>query len=84
MAAVLACGEGAALSHASAAHLLGIRSDERGQIEVSIAAARTVRVKGIRAHRRDPMPATTTVNSIPVTQPLFTLIDLAARLGRDR
>jgi very-short-patch-repair endonuclease len=40
-----------------------------------------VRRKGIRVHRRNPMPPTTTVNSIPVSQPLFTLIDLAAQLG---
>src|SRR4051794_40907695 len=46
MAAVLACGEGAALSHESAAQLLGIRRYERGDIEVSIPAARTVRRKG--------------------------------------
>jgi very-short-patch-repair endonuclease len=80
MAAVLACGERAALSHESAAQLLGIRRYERGQIEVSIPADRTVRQSGINAHRRSPMPSTTIVRSIPVTQPLFTLVDLAASL----
>jgi very-short-patch-repair endonuclease len=80
IAAVLACGEGAALSHESAAQLLGIRKYERGEIEVSIPAARTVHLEGIQTHRRNPMPATTTVRSIPVTQPLFTLVDLAASL----
>jgi very-short-patch-repair endonuclease len=84
MAAVLACGEGAALSHESAAQLLGIRRYERGDIEVSIPAARTVRLEGIRTHRRNPMPATTTLRSIPVTQPLFTLVDLAASLEDQR
>jgi very-short-patch-repair endonuclease len=84
MAAVLACGEGAALSHESAAQLLGIRRYERGDIEVSIAAARTVRLEGIRAHRRNPLPATTTLRSIPVTQPLFTLVDLATSLHERR
>jgi very-short-patch-repair endonuclease len=80
MAAVLASGKGAALSHESAAQLLGIRRYERGDIEVSIPAARTVRLEGIRAHRRNPMPETATIRSIPVTQPLFTLVDLAASL----
>jgi very-short-patch-repair endonuclease len=84
MAAVLACGEGAALSHESAAQLLGIRRYERGDIEVSIPAARSVRLEGIRAHRRNPMPATTTLRSIPVTQPLFTLVDLATSLHERR
>jgi very-short-patch-repair endonuclease len=80
MAAVLASGQSAALSHKSAAQLLGIRRYERGDIEVSIPAARTVRLSGIKAHRRNPMPETTTIRSIPVTQPLFTLVDLGASL----
>jgi very-short-patch-repair endonuclease len=40
-----------------------------------------VRLDGIRAHRRNAMPETATVKSIPVTQPLFTLIDLATQIG---
>jgi hypothetical protein len=84
MAAVLASGKGAALSHESAAQLLGIRRYERGDIEVSIPAARTVRLEGIRAHRRNPMPETATIRSIPVTQPLFTLVDLAWSLEDQR
>jgi hypothetical protein len=80
MAAVLACGEGAALSHASAAALWGIRNGRASPIDVSTPGRHT-RIAGIRCHRRKPMPETTTVNSIPVTQPLFTLLDLATQLG---
>ncbi|MFL5839494.1 MAG: DUF559 domain-containing protein [Thermoleophilaceae bacterium] len=79
MAAVLACGDWAALSHESAAQLWGIRPHRYDQIDVSVPRDR--RHEGIRTHRRNPMPAATTVRSIPVTQPLFTLIDLATQLG---
>src|ERR671929_1908792 len=42
MAAVLECGEGAVLSHASAAALWEIRPDTKGPIEVTIPARRVV------------------------------------------
>jgi very-short-patch-repair endonuclease len=81
MAAVLACGAGAALSHESAAALWRIRDRERESIEVSVPPRVVRRHDGIRAHRR----ALTAVDlsrhrSIPVTAPACTLIDLAARL----
>jgi very-short-patch-repair endonuclease len=79
MAAVLACGEGAALSHESAAALWGIGRAGADPIQVSLPGNR-VRLAGIRSHRRRPMPPTTTIRSIPVTQPLFTLVDLATQL----
>jgi very-short-patch-repair endonuclease len=79
MAAVLAGGTGAALSHESAAALWGIRKAGLDPIDISRPGNR-VRLEGIRAHRRNPMPATTTLKSISVTQPLFTLVDLAASL----
>src|SRR5438270_1248022 len=52
MAAVLACGEGAALSHESAAELWGIRRGRSGPIEVSVPAARNPRRAGVEVHRR--------------------------------
>jgi very-short-patch-repair endonuclease len=79
-AATLACGEGAALSHESAAALLGIRHGGTNPIHVSVPGERA-RHDGIRCHRRTPMPETTTLGSIPLSQPLFTLIDLAAHLS---
>jgi very-short-patch-repair endonuclease len=83
MAAVLACGDGAVLSHESAAALWGIRKGGLKPIEVSIPANRRIRLAGIRPHRRNPMPPTTTIRTIILSQPLFTLVDLAARLETD-
>jgi hypothetical protein len=34
-------------------------------------------------HRRNPMPRTTTKRTIPLSRPLFTLVDLAATLPTD-
>jgi very-short-patch-repair endonuclease len=81
MAAVLACGEGAALSHASAAALWGIRSKE-ARIEVSVPAHRAPQPRGIRVHRRASLTAddVTKRHGIPVTTPAATIIDLTPRL----
>lgn len=83
MAAVLACGEGAALSHASAAALWGIRDKEGNQIEISVPANRAPRPKDIRVHRRASLIAedVTRHRGIPVTTPTCTLIDQATRLS---
>lgn len=83
MAAVLACGEGAILSHESAAALWGIRKGGTDPIHVSIPANRRVRLEGIDAHRRNPVPPATTNQNLPLTRPLFTLVDLAATLETD-
>src|SRR4051812_17188465 len=39
---------------------------------------------GIRVHRRDPMPPTTTLGPIRLSSPLFTLVDLAATVETDQ
>jgi very-short-patch-repair endonuclease len=80
MAAILACGEGAALSHDSAAALWCIRRGGANPIHVSIPKQRTIELEGIRPHRRNPMPETTTIGALPLSRPLFTLVDLAAEL----
>ncbi len=83
MAAVLACGEQAALSHASAAALMGILDRERGCIEVSVPRGRSARSRGIRVHRPTCLPSKDlgTFDGIPVTSPIKTLIDLATFLS---
>jgi very-short-patch-repair endonuclease len=84
MAAVLACGPGAALSHASAAALWEIGGSVDDPIEVSVPG--TIRRRaGIVVHRRSGLAPyeLTRVDEIPVTTPACTLIDLATRLGRD-
>jgi very-short-patch-repair endonuclease len=80
MAAVLASGPSAVISHESAAALWGIRSYTRDLV-VSVLAEFRPRNPGIRVHRRAHINATTH-HGIPVTTPTATLIDLAARLPR--
>jgi very-short-patch-repair endonuclease len=85
MAAVLGCGPGAALSHGSAAELWNIRRPQRGSIELSVPASVDCRPPGITVHRRAALADRdlTRRHGIPVTTPVRTLVDLAARLGRD-
>ena len=83
LAAVLACGAGAVLSHRSAAALWGVCRD-RGQFEVSIASQAGRAVRGIGLHRcRSLIPVDVTeVDEVPCTTVARTLVDLAA--GGDR
>jgi predicted transcriptional regulator of viral defense system len=84
MAAVLACGEGAALSHRSAAELWGLHRSDRPSIDV-IAARRTGRSrKGIDAHSARDLRRSdvTSVNDIPCTTVPRTLLDLAEVVNR--
>lgn len=85
MAAVLACGPTAVLSHTSAAALLGI-VDRQRRIEVSVSNGRRRRRDGIRVHRPTCLPLEDlgTFNGIPVTSPVRTLIDLATCLPAGR
>jgi very-short-patch-repair endonuclease len=80
MAAVLACGPGAVLSHRSAAALWGIRREAAAVIEVSLASTNRRRRPGIRVHRRRRMEPDELAlrEGIPLTSPIRTLIDLAA------
>jgi very-short-patch-repair endonuclease len=79
MAAVLACGEGAALSHGSAAALWGIERERGGAVDVSVRSRTGRRRRGIHARRRPALPREDVVvhNGIPVTCPARTLVDLA-------
>jgi very-short-patch-repair endonuclease len=82
MAAVLACGPEAVLSHGSAAALWGFGTEPGGLIDVSIPARRRSRLPGIRVHRRiETFLADAAVQEgIPLTSPARTLIDQATRL----
>jgi hypothetical protein len=84
MAAVLACGDGAVLSHRSAAALLGIGEEERGCVEVSVRSAAVRRRPGVWVHRRPGLGDEDIgfCDGIPVTSPVQTIVDLAARLDR--
>lgn len=77
MAAVLAVGDGAAASHASAADLWGLRPTSRRDVDVTTPRAGHPR-PGIRVHRSASLVAeeTTSVRGIPCTGVARTLIDL--------
>jgi very-short-patch-repair endonuclease len=82
-AAVLACGQGALLSHDTAAELWGIPRTRGGPIEVTVPAGSRHRPRGIRVHRRGGLThLDRRVHlGIPVTRPARTLADLAPRLS---
>lgn len=82
MAAVLACGPKAALSHGSAAALWGFVAEQPERIEVSLHASAPRRRAGILVHRRAALrPEELTIHEgIPVTNPTRTLVDEATRL----
>jgi very-short-patch-repair endonuclease len=80
MAAVLAAGDGAALSHRSAAELWGIRHTQRSRIDVTVPRHRRGR-PGVEYHQTVlPLDEVTTERGIAVTNPARTLLDLAAVL----
>lgn len=83
MAAVLTCGEGAALSHRSAAALLGIGVEPPGLIDVSVRRRCELRRPGLRVRGRPTLVAADIFlfDDIPVTSAVRTLIDMAAELG---
>ena len=81
MAAVLACGPDAVLSHRDAAALMELRRDNRWEIDVTAARSRHAH-DGITLHRPrrlDPEDVTA-IDGIPVTTLARTLLDLAAIL----
>jgi hypothetical protein len=80
MAAVLAAGRGAALSHRSAAHLHGLRPTNRGRIDVIVPGASARTVPGVDVHRSVTLAErdVTAIDSIPVTTIARPMLDLAA------
>jgi very-short-patch-repair endonuclease len=83
MAAVLACGEGAMLSHRSAAALWEIGKEKRHTIDVSVARRAELKRQGLRVRGRPSLTAEriTIHDCIPVTAPVQTLIDLSTELA---
>ncbi len=80
MAAVLACGAAAVLSHRSAA--VCWRCTDGPDLVPHVTAPDRLRPAGVVAHRGRLAPADMTVrNGIPVTSPARTLVDLAQILS---
>lgn len=81
MAAVLACGPRALLSHSAAAALWDLRGASWGPIDVTAPGKR--RLPGIRSHVSRSAPRAV-LDGIPVTTLERTILDEAERLGRQR
>jgi very-short-patch-repair endonuclease len=83
MAAVLACGDGAVISHDSAPALYGILK-RPPVIHLSVPSRNRSRPPGLRIHRRATLRPedVTRHRGIPVTTPIATIVDLAATKPR--
>lgn len=85
LSAVLACGEGAVLSHRSAAAHWGLLQTNQARVDVTARRGRR-EVAGIRLHWSRSLTAqdTTTNEGMPITSIARTLLDLAATVRSDR
>jgi hypothetical protein len=86
MAAVLACGPGAVLSHRSAAEHWGLLRSSRRRVDVTVLRGRGGHRPGIDVHRvrrLDPADVTT-VDGIPCTTVARTLLDFAEVVNQRR
>jgi very-short-patch-repair endonuclease len=83
LAAALACGENAVLSHGSAAELLGLWDKQLSVVDVIPPSWSGRKVQGIRWHRvRLPWPDEIEIRDrIPCTNPSRTLVDMAGVTG---
>jgi very-short-patch-repair endonuclease len=83
MAAVLACGDGAMLSHRSAAALWGIGTEIGGAIDVSVRRRAGLRRPGIRVRARRALSEAdiSSRDGIRLTGVVRTLIDIATELS---
>ncbi|MFL5825023.1 MAG: hypothetical protein ACJ76V_00720 [Thermoleophilaceae bacterium] len=84
MAAVLACGDGAVLSHRSAADLWNLRPSSSAAVDVTVQSSGRRRRERIRVHQvtRLDQQDVTARNRIPVTTIARTLLDLSAVLNK--
>jgi hypothetical protein len=82
MAAVLACGDDAFLSHRSAAELWGFGHEQDKRIDITVLRRTISRRKGLKLHCRPSLAGQSLVRrfGIPVTHPVQTLIDIATEL----
>ncbi len=82
-AATLACGDGAVISHRTAAALMGLLDRAPASIDVIAPGWRGHAIAGIRPHDvRRPQPwETGTYDGIPCTSPARMFVDLAGVVG---
>jgi very-short-patch-repair endonuclease/predicted transcriptional regulator of viral defense system len=83
LAAVLACGAGAAISHGTAAWVWALRRDASARIHVTVPTTAGRRApENLLIHCPCRAIESTVVNGIPVTTPMRTLADLSDTLPR--
>jgi very-short-patch-repair endonuclease len=84
-AAILACGEDAVVSHASAAGLYGLIEARHGDVEITVASRNGRRRAGIRIHRVDALHEDDRghLRGIPIVSPARALLDFAAEATGD-
>jgi very-short-patch-repair endonuclease len=83
LAAALSCGEGTAVSHGTAAWLLGLWGARPGEIELIAPVEAGRKIAGVR-RRFVPLPSPDEICSrdgVPVTTPPRTLVDIAGFSG---
>jgi hypothetical protein len=82
-AAVLACGDGAVISHRSAAALLELLDHAPVSVDVTAPGQRGRTIDGIRFHpaKRLRVDETGAIDGIPCTSPARTLVDLSGEVG---
>ena len=84
MAAVIACGQGAVLSHLDAAVLWGFYERKGPRVHVTVKSHRNVEGLILHRTRRLDPDEVTKKDGIPVTTVERTIIDLTERLNTDR
>ncbi len=79
-AAVFACGDGAVVSHRSAAEMFGLLAQSDAEVDVTVVERNPGRHPGIRLHRPRSLARheVTKMRGIPVTAVARTIADLAA------
>ena len=85
-AAVLACGDGAVVSHSTAADAFDLLRSDSPTVHVSVGPGGRARRAGVRVHRTVALAPDEIMklDGLPITTPSRTLLDLAAtRLPRD-
>lgn len=82
MAAVLACGKGAIVSHRSTAALLGLTDRAPVVVDIVSSTQRGRKIDGIRCHKALlRLDETGSIDRIPCTSPARTLVDCAGEVG---
>ena len=81
-AALLACGDGAFLSHHTAAALWGLRQPQPAQIDVSVPGRSCGSRDGLRVHRVSELHARDVrrLEGLPISSPARALLELAPEL----